>query len=94
MERGAEHCVVLTGQKPAAAALTAIRAHQRASQQGNVDSILAIGDAFYYGRGVSRDWPTAFQVYSAAARFRNAQVSFLSLSAWPHATGNDAVQAL
>ena len=55
--------------------MATIRAHQRAAQQGNIDSLLAIGDAHYYGRGVARDWPQAFQVYSAAARFRNAQAS-------------------
>lgn len=62
------------GSEPSIAAQAALRSHQRASQQGNVDSILAVGDAFYYGKGVARDWPKAFQAYSAATRFRNAQV--------------------
>jgi hypothetical protein len=64
----------MTGGKPSFAASAKIRAHQRASQQGNVASMLAIGDAYYYGRGLVRDWPMAFQVYAAASRFRNAQV--------------------
>jgi hypothetical protein len=64
----------MTGGKPSFAASAKIRAHQRASQQGSVASMLAIGDAYYYGRGLMRDWPMAFQVYAAASRFRNAQV--------------------
>ena len=63
------------GGTPSPAASAKVRAHQRASQQGNVVSMLAIGDGYYYGRGVERDWPMAFRVYTSASRFRNAQVS-------------------
>jgi len=67
------------GGTPSPAASAKVRAHQRASQQGNVASMLAIGDAYYYGRGLPRDWPTAFKVYTSASRFRNAQVPPCSL---------------
>ncbi|KAK9842449.1 hypothetical protein WJX81_000710 [Elliptochloris bilobata] len=60
---------------PAAQAL-ALRLHQRAAGQGNVEALLQLGDSHWYGRGVARDWARAGQLYAAAAKFRNAQALF------------------
>lgn len=62
------------GSEPSLAASARIRAHQRAAQQGNMLSMLALGDAYYYSRGLSRDWSMAFKVYSSAAQHRSGQV--------------------
>lgn len=69
------HTALLAGSQPSLPAAAKIRAHQRASQQGNLGAMLAIGDAYYYGRGLNRDWSRAFKVYSSAAQHRNGQVS-------------------
>lgn len=45
--------------------------------------MLAIGDAYYYGRGLRRGWSTAFKVYSSAAQHRSGQVkTFPALAAF------------
>lgn len=66
--------LVCAGRQPSHAAAARVRAHQRASQQGNVKAMLAIGDAYYYGKGLARDWGQAFKVYSSAAHHRSSQV--------------------
>lgn len=38
------------------AALVAMGLHRRSAEQGNVQSLLNLGDAYYYGSGVERDW--------------------------------------
>lgn len=43
----------------------AVALHQRAAAQGNVEALLSIGDSYYYGRGVPRDWQRAAQVIGA-----------------------------
>ncbi|KAK9842763.1 hypothetical protein WJX74_002011 [Apatococcus lobatus] len=64
------------GYDKAGAAPVAVALHQRAAAQGNVDALLSIGDSYYYGRGVPRDWQRAAQVYGEAAARRNAQALF------------------
>jgi hypothetical protein len=54
----------------------AVALYQRAAEQGNVEALLNVGDAFYYGRGTRRDWQRAAEVYLEAGRRRNAQAYF------------------
>lgn len=58
------------------AAQLAITLYQRAAEQGNHEALLEVGDSYYYGRGVPRDWPRAAQVYGAASKHRIAQASY------------------
>ncbi len=36
---------------------------QRSAAQGNIASLLAMGDAYFYGRGVHQDWQKASAIY-------------------------------
>jgi TPR repeat protein len=59
------------------------RAHKLwrlASEQGNVQAALLIGDAYYYGRGTNKDLERAAEAYWRAAQQRSAQVSLCFLS--------------
>lgn len=58
------------------AAQLAITLYQRAAEQGNHEALLEVGDSYYYGRGVPRDWPRAAQVYGEASKHRIAQASY------------------
>lgn len=58
------------------AAQLAITLYQRAAEQGNHEALLQIGDSYYYGRGVPRDWTHAAQVYGEASKHRVAQASY------------------
>ncbi|KAH7416365.1 hypothetical protein KP509_14G087900 [Ceratopteris richardii] len=55
------------------------RAHTfwwHASEQGNDDAALLIGDAYYYGRGTERDLERAASAYNHARLQQNAQAYF------------------
>ncbi|KAH7315088.1 hypothetical protein KP509_21G033500 [Ceratopteris richardii] len=55
------------------------RAHKlwwHASEQGNNDAALLIGDAYYYGRGIERDLERAAGAYNHARLQENAQAVF------------------
>eukprot|EP00252_Welwitschia_mirabilis_P001496 TRINITY_DN1135_c0_g1_i1.p1 TRINITY_DN1135_c0_g1~~TRINITY_DN1135_c0_g1_i1.p1 ORF type:complete len:678 (+),score=132.79 TRINITY_DN1135_c0_g1_i1:342-2375(+) len=55
------------------------RAHNlwwRASEQGNEQAALLIGDAYYYGRGTERDFERAAEAYMHAHSQANAQAMF------------------
>eukprot|EP00967_Tisochrysis_lutea_P086925 scaffold122787_cov25-Tisochrysis_lutea.AAC.1 len=39
------------------------RLHKRSAAQGNVASLLAMGDAYFYGSGVELDWRRASAIY-------------------------------
>ena len=58
------------------AAQLAITLYQRAAEQGNHEALLQIGDSYYYGRGVPRDWSYAAQVYGEASKHRIALASY------------------
>jgi len=58
------------------AAQLAITLYQRAAEQGNHEALLQIGDSYYYGRGVPRDWSHAAQVYGEASKHRIGQASY------------------
>ena len=58
-------CLCRYGYDKAGAAPVAVALHQRAAAQGNVEALLSIGDSYYYGRGVARDWQRAAQVNRA-----------------------------
>ncbi|AQL07900.1 ERAD-associated E3 ubiquitin-protein ligase component HRD3A [Zea mays] len=56
-----------------------LRAHAlwwHASEQGNEHAALLIGDAYYYGRGVARDYERAAEAYMHARSQSNAQAIF------------------
>ncbi|GJN08413.1 hypothetical protein PR202_ga26326 [Eleusine coracana subsp. coracana] len=56
-----------------------LRAHAlwwQASEQGNEHAALLIGDAYYYGRGVARDYERAAEAYMHARSQSNAQAMF------------------
>lgn len=48
----------------------------RAAAQGNAAALVKLGDSFWYGKGVARDWVRAGRVYAEAARHRLAQALF------------------
>jgi TPR repeat protein len=48
----------------------------RAAEQGNSAALVRVGDSFWYGNGVSRDWARAARVYTEAARHRVPQAIF------------------
>lgn len=48
----------------------------RAAAQGNAAALVTLGDSFWYGKGVARDWARAGRVYAEAARHRLAQALF------------------
>ncbi|CAA2974563.1 ERAD-associated E3 ubiquitin- ligase component HRD3A [Olea europaea subsp. europaea] len=55
------------------------RAHDlwwQASEQGNEHAALLIGDAYYYGRGMERDYDRAAEAYMHAKSQANAQAMF------------------
>eukprot|EP00240_Pyramimonas_obovata_P000523 CAMPEP_0118929274 /NCGR_PEP_ID=MMETSP1169-20130426/6318_1 /TAXON_ID=36882 /ORGANISM="Pyramimonas obovata, Strain CCMP722" /LENGTH=580 /DNA_ID=CAMNT_0006871431 /DNA_START=274 /DNA_END=2016 /DNA_ORIENTATION=- len=54
----------------------ALHYHQRAADQGNVNSLLRIGDAYYYGRGTPEDLNKSVAVYRQATTMRSAQAMF------------------
>ena len=47
--------------------------HRLAADQGNVKSLLQIGDAYYYGRGTAVDRSKSAAVYLQASQHRSAQ---------------------
>ncbi|CAL9121617.1 unnamed protein product [Musa acuminata var. zebrina] len=56
-----------------------LRAHTlwwQASEQGNEHAALLIGDAYYYGRGIARDYERAAEAYMHARSQSNAQAIF------------------
>jgi len=54
----------------------ALHYHRLAADQGNVRSLLRIGDAYWYGRGAKRDAKKAAAVYQQASAHRSAQAMF------------------
>lgn len=50
--------------------------YKRAAQQGNTEALLRIGDGYWYGKGVPRDWRRAAQMYNEAGKHHNAQALF------------------
>eukprot|EP00958_Prasinococcus_capsulatus_P012922 scaffold1312_cov393-Prasinococcus_capsulatus_cf.AAC.7 len=57
-------------------ALKALEYHQMAAEQGNVQSMVDIGDAFYYGRGIDENMVKAVSVYTHASKHKSAQATF------------------
>lgn len=49
--------------------------YSRASDQMNIHALLAVADAYYYGRGVKLDWRHAARLYEKASE-RSAQALF------------------
>ena len=58
------------------AAQLAISLYQRAAAQGNHEALLQVGDSYYYGKGVPRDWTQAAAMYAEASQHRIAQASY------------------
>lgn len=58
------------------AAQLAISLYKKAAAQGNHEALLQVGDSYYYGRGVPRDWTRASQMYTEASQHRVAQASY------------------
>lgn len=52
------------------------RLWRHASEQGNVQASLLIGDAYFYGRGTKKDLERAVEAYRRASDYRNAQAMF------------------
>jgi hypothetical protein len=55
---------------------SALHYHQCAADQGNIGSLLRIGDAHYYGRGTPVDLNKSVAVYRQATQLRSAQAMF------------------
>jgi len=53
----------------------AVQLYSRASDQMNIHALLAVADAYYYGRGVKLDWRHAARLYEKASE-RSAQALF------------------
>lgn len=62
-----------TGQ---AAAATALLLSKRSAQQGNVQSLINMGDAYFYGAGVEQDWVRSAAIYYDAYQERSAEAMF------------------
>ncbi|KAI3429526.1 hypothetical protein D9Q98_005614 [Chlorella vulgaris] len=58
------------------AGLAAVQLYKRAAAQGNHEALLRVGDGYWYGKGVPRDWSRAAQMYGEAAKHHNAQALF------------------
>ncbi len=50
--------------------------HRRSAEQGNMASLLLMGDSFFYGDGVSQDWARASAIYYEAYQERSAEAMF------------------
>ena len=60
---------------PHAVALAA-QLYRRSAEQGNVVSLLQLGDRYYYGMGVDQDWVRAAAIYYEAYQDRSAEAMF------------------
>ena len=69
LERGYGHA----GWNAAAVGVSLLR---RSAEQGNVQSLLLLGDAHYHGAGAPRDWRRAAAIYYEAYRERSAEAMF------------------
>ncbi len=54
---------------PASSALS-FSLYRQSAAQGNVASLLSLGDAYFYGRGVEQDWVRSAAVYYEAYQVR------------------------
>ncbi|KAL4427757.1 hypothetical protein ABPG75_001846 [Micractinium tetrahymenae] len=60
----------------AEAGRAALALYKRSAVQGNHGALLRIGDSYWYGKGVRRDWRRAAQMYHEAGRHASAQALF------------------
>jgi SEL1 protein len=60
---------------PHAVALAA-QLYRRSAEQGNVISLLQLGDRYYYGMGVDQDWVRAAAIYYEAYQERSPEAMF------------------
>lgn len=58
------------------AAIVAFNLYRRSAEQGNVQSLLVLGDSYYYGNGVAQDWVRAAAVYYEAYHQRSAEAIY------------------
>ncbi|WIA12915.1 hypothetical protein OEZ85_006532 [Tetradesmus obliquus] len=58
------------------AASVATALFKRSAEQGNVMSLLQLGDCYYYGSGVEQDWVRASAIYYEAYKERSAEAMF------------------
>ena len=73
-----------------AATSTAMRAlhyHRLAASQGNVKSLLRIGDAYYYGEGTDVSLPKSISAYRQASEQRNPHAMFNLAHMHEHGVG-------
>lgn len=66
-------CVCSAGPHAAAVATTLFK---RSAEQGNVMSLLQLGDCYYYGSGVEQDWVRASAIYYEAYKERSSEAMF------------------
>lgn len=62
-----------TGPHAATVATTLLR---RSAEQGNVMSLMQLGDCYYYGAGVEQDWVRAAAIYYEAYKERSSEAMF------------------
>lgn len=58
-------CISAPAAAPASSALS-FSLYRQSAAQGNVASLLSLGDAYFYGRGVEQDWVRSAAVYYEA----------------------------
>lgn len=58
------------------AATVATTLFKRSAEQGNVMSLLQLGDCYYYGNGVEQDWVRASAIYYEAYKERSPEAMF------------------
>ena len=68
-------------------ATRALHYHRLAATQGNVKSLLCIGDAYYYGRGTAISLPKSIAAYRQASEQRNAHAMFNLAHMHEHGVG-------
>jgi uncharacterized protein len=65
----------------------AVRWYERAALQGHPDASLALGTAYFLGRGTNLDYAKALRWYTQAAEFGDVAAQYLVASMYESATG-------
>lgn len=54
----------------------ALGLYKSSAEQENTNSLLAVGDIFYYGRGIPKDWNRSSGVYQLAEKQKSSRAAF------------------
>lgn len=54
----------------------ALKMYKWSAEQENTNSLLAVGDVFYYGRGIEKDWTRSSGIYQLAEKQKSSRAAF------------------